>query len=52
VLIVTHDDRIFKFADVIHSMSDGRIVGSVDGKSRDETVLPPLQTAFAPARRK
>jgi putative ABC transport system ATP-binding protein len=52
VLIVTHDDRIFKFADVIHSMSDGRIVGSVDGKSIDETVLPPLQTAFAPARRK
>jgi putative ABC transport system ATP-binding protein len=52
VLIVTHDDRIFKFADVIHSMSDGRIVSSVDGKSIDETVLPPLQTALAPARRK
>lgn len=51
VLIVTHDDRIFKFADVIHSMSDGRIIGSIDGKSIDETALPPLQTAFAPARR-
>jgi putative ABC transport system ATP-binding protein len=51
VLIVTHDDRIFKFADIIHSMSDGRIVGSIDGKSKDETALPPLQTAFAPARK-
>ena len=51
VLIVTHDDRIFKFADVIHSMSDGRIIGSIDGKSIDETALPPLQAAFAPARR-
>ena len=28
VVIVTHDDRIFRFAHVIHSMSDGRIIGS------------------------
>jgi putative ABC transport system ATP-binding protein len=28
VVVVTHDDRIFRFADVIHSMSDGRIIGS------------------------
>ena len=27
VVIVTHDDRIFRFADVIHTMSDGQIVG-------------------------
>jgi len=25
VIIVTHDTRIFEFADVIHQMSDGRI---------------------------
>jgi putative ABC transport system ATP-binding protein len=25
VIIVTHDTRIFDFADVIHQMSDGRI---------------------------
>jgi putative ABC transport system ATP-binding protein len=28
VIIVTHDDRIFRFASIIHRMSDGRIVGS------------------------
>lgn len=48
VLIVTHDNRIFKFADVIHSMSDGRIVGSIDRSSVDETSLPSWQTTFAP----
>ena len=28
VIVVTHDDRIFRFANTIHRMSDGRIVGS------------------------
>jgi len=28
VIIVTHDDRIFRFGDIIHSMSDGRVTGS------------------------
>ena len=28
VIIVTHDDRIFGFGDIIHSMSDGRVTGS------------------------
>jgi hypothetical protein len=32
-------------------MSDGRIIGSIDGKSIDETALPPLRTAFTQARR-
>jgi putative ABC transport system ATP-binding protein len=32
VIIVTHDTRIFEFADVIHHMSDGRIV-HIDGKA-------------------
>jgi ABC-type lipoprotein export system ATPase subunit len=25
VVIVTHDNRIFEFADVIHRMADGRV---------------------------
>ena len=33
VLIVTHDSRIYKFADRILEMSDGRIVG--DWKPKD-----------------
>ena len=32
VIIVTHDTRIFEFADVIHHMSDGRIV-QIEGKA-------------------
>ena len=28
VLVVTHDDRIFSFADTIVSMSDGRMIGN------------------------
>jgi putative ABC transport system ATP-binding protein len=32
VIIVTHDTRIFEFADVIHHMSDGRIE-CIEGKS-------------------
>ena len=32
VIIVTHDTRIFEFADVIHHMSDGRIE-RIEGKS-------------------
>ena len=35
VVIVTHDDRIFRFADVIHSMSDGEIIGSEDQPRAD-----------------
>jgi putative ABC transport system ATP-binding protein len=31
VLIVTHDNRIFPFADRIARMDDGRIVGIVEG---------------------
>jgi putative ABC transport system ATP-binding protein len=28
ILIVTHDSRIFEFADRVMSMADGRIVGT------------------------
>ncbi|MDF3047222.1 MAG: transporter related [Candidatus Midichloriaceae bacterium] len=33
VLIVTHDNRIFHFADRVLEMSDGRIIGSYSGES-------------------
>jgi putative ABC transport system ATP-binding protein len=32
VLIVTHDNRIFHFADRILEMSDGRIIGDYSGQ--------------------
>ena len=35
VVIVTHDDRIFRFADVIHTMSDGEIIGGADRRRGD-----------------
>ena len=34
ILTVTHDDRIYEFADRILKMEDGRIVGSQDGAAR------------------
>jgi putative ABC transport system ATP-binding protein len=34
ILIVTHDDRIFEYADRILKMEDGRIVGTVAGGAR------------------
>jgi len=34
ILTVTHDDRIYEFADRILRMEDGRIVGSQDGAAR------------------
>jgi putative ABC transport system ATP-binding protein len=35
VIVVTHDDRIFSFADRIVSMSDGRIVSNADNDNGD-----------------
>jgi putative ABC transport system ATP-binding protein len=40
VVIVTHDDRIFGFADVIATMSDGQIVKVSREKSRRAAVRP------------
>ncbi len=34
VIVVTHDDRIYKYADRISSMSDGRIIELVDSPSQ------------------
>lgn len=34
VIVVTHDDRIYKYADRISSMSDGRIIETVDNPSK------------------
>jgi putative ABC transport system ATP-binding protein len=34
VIVVTHDDRVYKFADRISSMSDGRIIEVVDNPSK------------------
>ena len=34
VIVVTHDDRIYKYADRISSMSDGRIIELVDSPSK------------------
>ena len=46
VIIVTHDDRIFRFADVIHTMSDGEITGGEDQRRADDT---PAHAATLPA---
>jgi putative ABC transport system ATP-binding protein len=35
ILIVTHDSRIFEYADRIIKMEDGRIVGDMDGGSNE-----------------
>lgn len=35
VIVVTHDDRIYKYADRISSMSDGRIIDVIDNSSRE-----------------
>jgi len=40
VVIVTHDDRIFGFADVIATMSDGQIVKVTREKSRRAVAHP------------
>jgi putative ABC transport system ATP-binding protein len=40
VVIVTHDDRIFRFADVIATMSDGHIVKVTREKTRGAAVRP------------
>lgn len=37
VLIVTHDSRIFRFADVVHHMSDGRISKTETGEQAAES---------------
>ena len=34
ILIVTHDNRIFDYADRIMTMEDGRVVGFTKGESR------------------
>ncbi|MBF0557802.1 MAG: ABC transporter ATP-binding protein, partial [Nitrospirae bacterium] len=36
IIIVTHDSRIFEYADRIMQMSDGRITGIVKGGAREE----------------
>ncbi len=36
ILIVTHDSRIFEYADRIMRMEDGRITGIVKGEAREE----------------
>jgi putative ABC transport system ATP-binding protein len=46
VIIVTHDDRIFGFGDIIHSMSDGRITGS--NRAKDDT-HDPSRVSLRPA---
>jgi putative ABC transport system ATP-binding protein len=38
VIVVTHDNRVFHFADAIAHMNDGRIV-KVEARQRDETLL-------------
>jgi putative ABC transport system ATP-binding protein len=35
LIVVTHDPRIFEFADRIAHMDDGKIVGIVDGKNKE-----------------
>jgi putative ABC transport system ATP-binding protein len=35
LIVVTHDTRIFEFADRIARMDDGKIVDVVDGKDRE-----------------
>ena len=47
VVIVTHDDRIFRFADVIHTMSDGQFVGPA---TRPGNGNPTPPTTLASAR--
>ena len=36
IIIVTHDSRIFEYADRIMKMADGKIIGSEKGGSREE----------------
>ena len=33
IIVVTHDERIFEFADRIARMDDGKITGIVEGKN-------------------
>ena len=40
VIVVTHDARIFKFADRIVAMEDGRIVPRPDGHADDKQYVP------------
>ena len=37
LIVVTHDPRIFEFADRIAHMDDGKIIDVVDGKNRERT---------------
>jgi len=36
IIIVTHDSRIFEYADKIMKMEDGRITGIIKGENREE----------------
>ena len=36
IIIVTHDSRIFEYADRIIKMEDGKITGIVQGGGREE----------------
>jgi len=40
VIVVTHDSRIFEFADSITQMEDGRITRRANGNGRGQPVLP------------
>lgn len=46
VIVVTHDDRIYKYADRISSMSDGRIIELVDSPSK--LTAPTVSSGAAP----
>src|SRR5580700_6337482 len=35
LIVVTHDPRIFEFADRIAQMDDGRIIDVIDGKNKE-----------------
>jgi ABC-type lipoprotein export system ATPase subunit len=38
VIVVTHDSRVFEFADTIANMEDGRITGVEQGQGRGRSL--------------
>jgi putative ABC transport system ATP-binding protein len=40
VIVVTHDSRVFEFADTIANMEDGRITGVEQGPGRGRSLMP------------
>ena len=49
VIVVTHDSRVFKFADRIAHMEDGRIT-HIESLSREARLSAPHQAAIAQMR--